>query len=86
MAKAAVANIKNEGLYFEGVDDFSFNAFHYTSHDLTNASRPYKLKKRKETIIHIDYKMSGVGTNSCGPELLPKYRLSVSKINFSIKF
>jgi len=83
---AAIANLKNEGLFFEGQDDFSFNVSHYSSHDLTNSTHPYKLKKRKETIVHIDYKMSGIGSNSCGPELLPQYRLSEKELNFVLKF
>jgi len=83
---ARVTNLKNEGLFFKGSEYFSFNVSHYTSQDLTNATHPYKLKKRKETIVHIDYKMSGVGSNSCGPELLPQYRLSEKEIDFIVKF
>jgi beta-galactosidase len=40
----------------------------------------------EDTIIRIDYKNSGIGSNSCGPELLEKYRLNEKRIeNFSFR-
>jgi len=66
------------------MDSFSFNASHYTPEDLTEAMHPYELKRREETILHIDYRMSGLGSNSCGPELLPKYRLAENEFRFRI--
>ena len=32
--------------------------------------------------VRIDYKNSGIGSNSCGPMLLEKYRLSEKDIHF----
>jgi beta-galactosidase len=82
---ALVSNLLGMGLLFIGVDDFSFNASHFTPEDLTNARHNYELKPRKETIVHVDYKVSGVGSASCGPELLEKYRLSDSKIHYRLR-
>lgn len=82
---AAVTNLFGAGLLFIGADDFSFNASHYTPEDITAAGHPHELKRRAETIINIDYMMSGVGSNSCGPELLPQYRLSQSDIHFRLR-
>jgi len=82
---ATVTNSLGMGLLFIGMEDFSFNASHYTPHDLTTAMHPHELKKRGQTIINIDYMMSGVGSNSCGPELLPQYRLSRNNMDFSIR-
>ncbi|MDF2952330.1 MAG: glycoside hydrolase family 2, partial [Anaerocolumna sp.] len=45
----------------------------------------HELKKREETIINIDYGMSGVGSNSCGPELLPKFQLLEKDIQFKLR-
>ena len=83
---ALVSNMLGMGLLFIGMDDFSFNASHFTPHDLTTANHPHELVRREETIIHLDYMMSGVGSNSCGPELLPQYRLSQSEIDFKLRF
>jgi beta-galactosidase len=80
-----VSNKLGMGLSFSSASEFSFNASHYTPEDLTAAGHPYELRKRRETIVNIDYKMSGVGSNSCGPELLKKYRLDEREFDFSIK-
>ena len=82
---ASIANSEGIGLLFLGMDEFSFNASHYTPEDLTTAQHPHELSPRAETIVHIDGMMSGVGSNSCGPELLPQYRLSQTEIDFSVR-
>lgn len=82
---AAVTGLTGIGLLFAGLDDFSFNASHYTPEDLTKAEHDIELVPRKETIINLDYRMSGVGSNSCGPELLECYRLSETKIRFRLR-
>lgn len=82
---AAVTDPLGMGLLFAGMDDFSFNASHYTPEDLTDAMHPHELRRRKETVVNVDYKMSGVGSNSCGPELMPQYRLSERDICFKLR-
>ena len=80
-----VSNDQGMGLKFIGCPEFSFNAAHYTPEDITAAKHTYNLKKRNETIVNLDYKMSGVGSNSCGPELLEKYRFDEKKFEFLLK-
>lgn len=82
---AFIGNQIGLGLLFTSEKAFSFNASHYTPEDLTNAKHPYELKKRKESIINLDYKMSGLGSNSCGPELLPQYRFDEKHFDFSLR-
>lgn len=62
---------------------FSFNVSPYTQEELTAKGHDYELSPCGETILCIDYKMSGVGSNSCGPELLPQYRLEEGQFDFS---
>ncbi|NHN32463.1 glycoside hydrolase family 2 TIM barrel-domain containing protein [Paenibacillus agricola] len=82
---AIVSNEQGMGLKFASPDgEFSFNAAHYTPADLTTALHSHELSKRKETIIQLDYKMSGVGSNSCGPELLEQYRLDEKEFEFGL--
>jgi beta-galactosidase len=83
---AIVSNEQGMGLKFNSPDEFSFNALHFTAEDLTSAMHNYELPalKRKETIVHLDYKMSGVGSNSCGPELLKTYRLDEKEFQFDL--
>ena len=54
---------------------FSMNVSPYTQEELAEKNHNYELEKSGETVFCLDYKMSGVGSNSCGPELLPQYRL-----------
>ncbi|HEX7056059.1 MAG TPA: glycoside hydrolase family 2 TIM barrel-domain containing protein [Bacilli bacterium] len=81
---AIVTNEQGMGLKFSGDRTFSFHASHYTPEALTSAGHWHEVKKRPETIVHLDYKMSGVGSNSCGPELLNKYRLDEREFTFAI--
>ncbi len=80
-----VSNPQGMGLRFEAEEEFSFNASHYTPEALTEAGHPFELKKSRETIVNIDYKMSGVGSNSCGPELIKKYRLDEKEFKFRLR-
>ena len=59
---------------------FSFNASYYTEQELTEKGHNYELEKSGHVIWHLDYGMSGVGSNSCGPVLLEKYRLDEEEI------
>lgn len=72
----------NNGLSFEAEDVMEINVSHYTSHMLMDAMHWDELEKDDATNIRIDYKNSGIGSNSCGPKLLEKYRLSEKEIHF----
>lgn len=63
---------------------FSFNASRYTVSELTDKKHNFELEKSGHVILHLDYGMSGVGSNSCGPELLEKYRLRNPRIEWSM--
>ena len=65
---------------------FSFNAAHYTNADLDTAKHRYQLTKLDETIVHIDYKNNGIGSNSCGPALLEPYRFDERYFTFEVSF
>ncbi|WP_256757896.1 glycoside hydrolase family 2 TIM barrel-domain containing protein [Cohnella sp. WQ 127256] len=82
---AIASNLLGMGLRFEGEQPFSLNASHYSAEDLERASHNHLLKKSKMTILHLDYRMSGVGSNSCGPALAEKYQLQEKSISFVMK-
>lgn len=58
---------------------FSFNVSEYTWEELAAKTHSFELEKAGNTILHLDYAMSGVGTGSCGPGVRPEYRLSDRK-------
>lgn len=55
---------------------FSFNAGRYTPQELSQAAHPYELPESHKTVLQLDYGQSGSGSNSCGPQLLPVYRMN----------
>lgn len=66
-------------------NDFSFHASAYTQEELTVKKHNYELMRAPYHILCIDYKMSGIGSNSCGPELLEKYRLNEENFAYSLR-
>ncbi len=57
---------------------FSFSALHYTQEALEMATHNYKLEKSDNTILCIDLKQSGVGSESCGPTLPIEHQVNES--------
>ncbi len=80
---ACVSDAEGRGLFFKGMPDFNFSALHYTPEDLTRAMLDIGLRPRRETIVHVDYKTAGIGSNSCGPELDKKYVFAEKQFNYS---
>ncbi|MGN0466837.1 MAG: glycoside hydrolase family 2 TIM barrel-domain containing protein [Lachnospiraceae bacterium] len=64
---------------------FCFNASVYTQEELTAKKHNFELQPSGNTILCLDYAQSGIGSNSCGPELLEKYRLDCKEFEFEIK-
>lgn len=73
----------DSGLSFASDGEFEFSVSEYTSEELTNAAHINELKPNGFTNIRIDYKNSGIGSNSCGPALEKKYRLDEKSVDFS---
>ena len=64
---------------------FSFNVSVYTQEELTAKKHNFELQPSDNTILCLDYAQSGIGSNSCGPDLLEKYRLDSKEFEFGIK-
>ena len=71
------------GIEFIGDEEFEFNVSQYTSEALTKASHINEIITNHKTNVRIDYKVSGTGSNSCGPQLMEKYRLNKGSFRFS---
>ena len=53
---------------------FSFNASAYTQEELTAKAHNYELEPCGSTVLCLDAKQNGIGSNSCGPRPQRKYR------------
>lgn len=72
-----------DGLTFEADKPFDMSVLHHSTEQIYKATHTDELVRSDKTFVHIDYKMSGLGTNGCGPELKECYRLSEKKIIFN---
>ncbi|MEM9752584.1 MAG: glycoside hydrolase family 2 TIM barrel-domain containing protein [Planctomycetota bacterium] len=59
-----------------------FSASHFTPQDLTDAYHTYNLTPRPEVTLCLDATHRGLGTASCGPDTLPKYRVPIKRHRF----
>ena len=57
----------------------------YTEEELAGKRHNFELEKCTDNVICIDYKMAGVGSNSCGPELNKKYCVPIPKFEATFK-
>ncbi|WP_086428905.1 glycoside hydrolase family 2 TIM barrel-domain containing protein [Staphylococcus cornubiensis] len=64
---------------------FSMNAKPYSDEMLTEANHDDELEETGVSYLHIDTAQSGIGTNSCGPELPESYRLLQEQYHFDFK-
>ncbi|MBE6582370.1 MAG: glycoside hydrolase family 2 [Ruminococcaceae bacterium] len=58
------------------------NVSEYSTQELSTKWHNFELEKNGYANVRIDYKVSGIGSNSCGPELFEQYRLNDEKISF----
>ena len=65
---------------------FSFNASVYTQEELTQKKHNYELIPCGSTVLNLDFRQDGIGSNSCGPKLQEKYRLAEKDFTFALKF
>ena len=78
---------RNIRMYFETLDEkFDFSISEYTIENIENARHTYDLKKSDFLQLKIDMEQYGLGSASCGEEVLEKYRLYCKDFEFSFKF
>ena len=65
--------------------DFSFNCSHFSTAQLSCTAHNDELVPAKETVVNLDYRQDGIGSNSCGPGLAPKWQFADKKFTFTIR-
>lgn len=75
----AVTDILGAGLMVVGEETFEGSGFSFTAHPYTDlalhkATHTPELQPEEKTVLSLDWRMGGVGSNSCGPEPQEKYR------------
>ena len=61
---------------------FELNVSEYSISELSTKAHNFELKKNGVANVRIDYKVSGIGSGSCGPQLVEAYQMNDKKVNF----
>jgi beta-galactosidase len=83
---ATITNSKGSGLRFTGYPFFNLTVRRWTSEDLDKARHNSELMPRDRVWINLDLAQNGIGSASCGPGVLPQYRLEPAPARFEIGF
>lgn len=67
-----------------GTEPFAFNVSVYTQEELAGKKHNYELQESPYTVLCVDYRQSGIGSNSCGPRLSEEYQLNEEEFIFRI--
>ena len=78
----------NHGLIIAAADDtekISFNCSHFSPATLTETKHDYELIPSEETVVNVDLRQAGIGSNSCGPVLAEEYRILPGDYRYSFR-
>ena len=75
----------NTSVRFTSDGDFSFNASEYTQEELAAKRHNYELERCGSSVICVDHRMAGVGSNACGPALAERYRLPLPELTAAFR-
>ncbi|MBQ9748267.1 MAG: hypothetical protein IJV98_05730 [Clostridia bacterium] len=81
-AKYATLYAKDAALGVTG-DGFEFSALHYSIETLEKAQHHYELTPSDHTYLLINYKVCGIGSNSCGHRAKPPYSFYEKEFRFA---
>lgn len=76
---------ENHHFFVDG-KEFYFNASPYSIEELTHKSHRHLLEKSDHLHLLIDSHHSGIGSNSCGPELEKQFQITETNLFFEIQF
>lgn len=65
---------------------FQFSAVPYSDENIQASKHIKDLKADGMVTVHLDAEQTGVGTATCGPDVLPKYRIPVQDTKFAFYF
>jgi beta-galactosidase len=81
--RLALTRTDGAGLVVEGRPAIGFTASRYTADDLYRARHTIDLEPRDAVVLSLDHAQRGLGTASCGPDTLPRYRLLEPRYRFA---
>lgn len=73
----------SRGLKVTGEGVFEFSAHRYDIDDLERAEHLHELERKPYVVLNIDHRQAGLGSASCGPDTLFKYRVPSGSYTWS---
>lgn len=73
------------GFYVKSVTPFSFSYSPYRDSVIDKADHINQLVDNRVNTLHFDYETQGVGTATCGPGVMDKYRIDVESKSFTFE-
>ena len=70
----------------EAARPFHFSVSRHELLDVDHAMHPHELRPRDYFILSLDVAQNGIGSASCGPDVLPQYRLNPRAFDFAWTF
>ena len=72
------------GIVAYGAQSFAFNVSEYMQEEQTEKAHNYEIVPCGSTVLCLDYKQNGIGSQSCGPRLKEKYRFDEERFTFEM--
>ena len=72
------------GVKVMGQPWINFSAHRNTPEEFAGARHPVDLAPRNEIVLILDFAQNGLGTASCGPGVLPPYKLAAEDFAFTV--
>lgn len=71
---------KETAILISGKQKMEASALHWSADEMTPLRHPYELPEITKTYLNVDLISRGIGNESCGELVLPKYRLDAGKV------
>jgi beta-galactosidase/evolved beta-galactosidase subunit alpha len=72
------------GIRVAATPTINFSASYYEQDNITDAKHPFDLVRLDSIMLNLDHKQRGIGSASCGPDVLPQYELPAEAFAFSV--
>jgi hypothetical protein len=82
---ATLADARGMGLCVVGMPLINVAVLRYTAEDLAQARHLHDLTRLDDTVLTLDYRHNGLGSNSCGPAPLARYLLQPEPMTFRVR-
>ncbi|UOQ87231.1 glycoside hydrolase family 2 TIM barrel-domain containing protein [Gracilibacillus salinarum] len=76
---------QSAGMLVIGEPDFDFSVQRYDMETIDQARHTYDLTEAEALTVNLDYKQHGLGSASCGPDVLEQYQLRPEDFSFTLR-